>query len=225
MRLLRRILKGLLISLLGSTAAAAAALLSVNAWVLFFGSRGIIAEAKNLPKQATGLVLGTSPRSAGGGAPNPFFEGRMDTTARLFQAGILERVLVSGDNRVPNYNEPAAMRDALLQRGVPSSAISMDSAGIRTLDSIVRAQKTFHLENNLVIVTDDFHLPRAMFLAAETGLQALGFASEHVPWRRSYRTRIREWFSRGRACLDIYFWKTQPPISEETEQNTPPPGD
>lgn len=225
MRLLRRILKGLLSFLLCASAAAAAALFAVNAWVLFIGSRGIISEPERLPKQAKGLVLGTSPRSARGAAPNPFFEGRMDTTARLFHAGVLEHVLVSGDNRVPNYNEPAAMREALLQRGVPDSAISMDSAGIRTLDSIVRAQKTFHLESNLIIITDDFHLPRAMFLAAETGLTALGAASEHVPWRRSYRTRLREWLSRGRACLDIYFWKTQPPISEETEPLPPPPGD
>jgi SanA protein len=225
MRLLRRILKGLLISLLCSLAAAATALLAVNGWVLLIGSRGIIPEAGGLPKQATALVLGTSPRSARSSAPNPFFEGRMDTTARLFQAGILEHVLVSGDNRVPNYNEPAAMREALLQRGVPDSAISMDSAGIRTLDSIVRARKTFHLEHNLIIITDDFHLPRALFLAAETGLPASGFASEHVPWRRSYRTRFREWLSRGRACLDIYFWRTQPPTSEETEPPPQPAGD
>lgn len=225
MRLLRRILKGLLVSLLCALLAGATVLLSVNLWVLFVGSRGIVSKAAELPKLASGLVLGTSPRSAKGSAPNPFFEGRMDTAARLFHAGILENVLVSGDNRVANYNEPAAMRDALIQRGIPDSAISMDSAGIRTLDSIVRAHKTFHLENNLIIITDDFHLPRAMFLAAETGLTAIGFASEHVPWRRSYRTRFREWLSRGRACLDIYLWKTQPPISEENEPAPPPSGD
>lgn len=225
MRLLRRILKGLLVLLLCALTAAATVLLSVNFWVLYVGSRAIVSEASELPKLATGLVLGTSPRSGKSSAPNPFFEGRMDATARLFHAGILENVLVSGDNRVANYNEPAAMREALIQRGVPDSAISMDSAGIRTLDSIVRARKTFHLESNLIIITDDFHLPRAMFLAAQTGLTSIGFASEHVPWRRSYRTRFREWLSRGRACLDIYFWKTQPPISEETEPAPPPPGD
>jgi SanA protein len=134
----------------------------------------------------------------------------MDAAAQLYKAGAINRLLLSGDNRYADYNEPVAMRDALRQRGIPEAALSLDYAGFRTLDSIIRAKKVFQLEQDVIIVTDDFHLPRALFLAEETGLHALGFSAEPVPWKRSYRTRFREYLSRARACLDVYLWKTQP---------------
>jgi SanA protein len=185
-------------------------LLGANVLVLRIGGERIIKNIDQLPLGATGLVLGTAPKSPGGGSPNPFFEARMDAAARLYKAGAINRLLLSGDNRRADYNEPVAMRDALRQRGLPEAALCMDYAGFRTLDSIIRARKVFQLEKDVVVITDDFHLPRALFIAEGTGLAALGFSSEPVPWRRSYRTRLREWLSRARACLDVYLWKTQP---------------
>ena len=205
---LGKILRGLTVGLAGVLLLALGILGAANLRVLVVGNRSVIEDSTRLPRPATGLILGTSPRSHGA-EPNPFFEGRMDAAARLYREGVLDRLLLSGDNRRADYNEPGAMRDALLARGIPAAAITLDYAGFRTLDSVIRAQKVFHTQNTL-IVTDDFHLPRALFIAAEIGLPAVGFASAHVPLRRSIRTRVREIFSRARACLDLYVWKTQP---------------
>ena len=208
LRGLGKILRALSLLLLGALVLVIVVLAASNVRVLWVGNRSVLHDPTLLPRSATGLVLGTSPRSHGAEA-NPFFEGRMDAAARLYHEGVLARLLLSGDNRRADYNEPGAMREALLARGIPSAAITLDYAGFRTLDSVIRAQKVFHTENTLII-TDDFHLPRALFIAAEIGLPAVGFASAHVPLRRSLRTRLREILSRTRACLDVYVWKTQP---------------
>lgn len=207
---LHPLLKALLLTLAMVLGVFLAALALANLIVLEIGGPRIKSELEELPRQATGLVLGTSPRSARKGGANPFFEMRMDAAAALYHAGVVKRLLLSGDNRRADYNEPAAMREAMRQRGLPDNALALDYAGFRTLDSVVRARKVFQLEEGVVIITDDFHLPRALFLADQTGLKAVGFAGRPVPWSRSARTRIREWFSRARAILDIYLWNTQP---------------
>jgi SanA protein len=208
--LIRRMFKALTVSAIAVLLLCFVSLIGANLLVLKIGLSRIVSDLNKLPLGATGLVLGTAPRTVGGGGPNPFFEKRMDAAAQLYRAGIVNRLLLSGDNRRAEYNEPVAMRDALRQRGLPEAALTLDYAGFRTLDSVIRARKVFQLENNTVIITDDFHLPRALFIAEETGLPALGFAGETIPWTRSYRTRIREWLSRARACFDVYIWKTQP---------------
>jgi SanA protein len=207
---LARFLKTLLLSVTALLLLGLAVLLGANALVLLVGRSQVEPDMTRLPAGATGLVLGTAPRLAGGAGPNPFFEARMDAAAQLFRAGTVNHLLLSGDNRRADYNEPVAMREALRQRGLPDAALTLDYAGFRTLDSVVRAKKVFQLEKNVILITDDFHLPRALFRARQTGLPAVGFPAAPVPWKRSYRTRFREYFSRVRACLDVYLWKTQP---------------
>jgi SanA protein len=200
---LARFLKTLLLSVTTLLLLGLAIMFGANALVLFVGLSQVEPDLTRLPAGATGLVLGTAPRLAGGAGPNPFFEARMES-------GNVNHLLLSGDNRRADYNEPVAMREALRQRGLPDAALTLDYAGFRTLDSVVRAKKVFQLEKNVVVITDDFHLPRALFLAHQTGLHAVGFPATPVPWKRSYRTRFREYFSRVRACLDVYLWKTPP---------------
>ena len=101
------------------------------------------------------------------------------------------------------------MRDAITARGVPQDAVTLDYAGFRTHDSMVRARKVFLVER-LTIVTDDWHQPRALFLARAAGLDAVGFCSADVPFKMSGKTRIREWFSRVKAVLDVHVLRTQP---------------
>ena len=133
----------------------------------------------------------------------------MNAAAALFHAGKVRRLLVSGDNDRTNYDEPTWMRDALIARGVPRDAITLDYAGFRTLDSMARARAVFDLKR-LTIVTDDFHQARSVFLATAQGLDAVGFTSERVPWQWSRKTRLREIFSRARACADVYVLHTKP---------------
>ena len=101
------------------------------------------------------------------------------------------------------------MRDALLEHGVPASALTLDYAGFRTLDSFARAKKVFGVDR-LTIVTDDFHLPRAILLARHFGLDAVGYSSEAVPLKWSMKTRLREIVARGKALLDLYLLRTEP---------------
>lgn len=152
-------------------------------------------------------MLGTSPYV--GKRKNLFFEARMNATAALWKAGKIKLVLVSGDNGTKNYDEPTAMRDALVRRGLPSEAITLDHAGFRTLDTMARAKTVFGLDK-ATVVTDDFHLPRALFLAKAHGIEAAGFESEPVPLDSSVKTRLREVGSRVKAWLDIYILGTKP---------------
>lgn len=186
-----------------------------NWWILFGQKPTIYGHPAFIPTGDVALVLGTSPRVSGG--KNPFFEGRMDTAARLWQEKKARRFLVSGDHGQANYDETAAMEAALIARGVPANVITQDHAGFRTLDSLVRAKEVFGV-NKLIVVTDDWHLPRALFLAKSSGLDAVGAAFVDVPWSTSTTTRVRECFSRVKAIADVYILRTKPKYLGEKHQ-------
>ena len=137
----------------------------------------------------------------------------MSTTAALWHARKLKRIIVSGDNRRKDYDEPTAMLNALVARGVPADKIIRDYAGFRTLDSMFRAVNAFKV-TSAIVVTDDWHLPRALFLARRAGIAAIGVASRDVPWNIAPGTRIREILSRVKAVLDIYVLDTKPHFGE-----------
>jgi SanA protein len=178
-----------------------------NVWLLAANRARILRSVAEIPVCDVALVLGTAPTV--GRWKNAFFEGRMNTAAKLWRDGKVRHLLVSGDNSRREYDEPSAMRDALIARGVPASAITLDYAGFRTLDSLVRARRVFGIRE-LVVVTDDWHQPRALFLAQAAGVDAIGVSSEDVSWRMSARTRLREWASRVKAVADVYVLGTKP---------------
>jgi SanA protein len=204
MRNLRSLLKWLLLSGL----AAAVFVTGANVWVFVIGNQGVVKDVSALPTNDAAVLLGTSPLLHGKWK-NPFFESRMDAATQIFNEGKVRHILVSGDNGRREYDEPTAMRDALIARGVPANAITLDYAGFRTLDSIERARAVFGLER-ATIVTDDFHLARALFLAQSKGLHAVGYCGAPVPWKWSTKTRVREVGSRVKAWLDVYVLGTKP---------------
>ncbi|MBI1334122.1 MAG: vancomycin high temperature exclusion protein [Armatimonadetes bacterium] len=152
-----------------------------------------------LPRHHVAIVLGCSPTL--GKDPNPCFESRADRAAELYWAGKVDYLLVSGDNNRVDYDEPTAMEAALIQRQIPQKDIIKDYAGFRTLDSMVRAHKVFGL-NKASVVTDDFHMPRALFCAKEAGLKADGFPSHVEDGHLTASSRAREVFARGQAVID-----------------------
>ncbi len=183
----------------------AAALLAVlvaviNLWMTLRSGDRIHTSASAVPPADVALVLGTG-KTTGNGRPNIHFRVRMDAAAALHHAGRVRHFLVSGDNSRPGYNEPEDMKQALIARGVPASAITCDYAGLRTLDSVVRARQIFGV-TRCVIVSDDFHLARALWLADLHGITATAFHSEVVSWNRSGKTRVREWLARVNAVAD-----------------------
>lgn len=160
----------------------------------------IFTDVRKVPARQVGLVLGTTPRVHGN--LNPFFEHRLDAAAALFRAGKVRCLLVSGDHGTRYYNEVEAMREGLVKRGVPSAKIALDHAGFRTLDSMVRAKKVFGI-NSAVIVTDDFHLPRSLYLAGYNGIDAVGLSSVPVSSSVNSRPATREIGARALMMLDL----------------------
>ncbi|MDB4673201.1 YdcF family protein [Verrucomicrobiales bacterium] len=177
-------------------------IMGCNLWVTGSTAQKIYGTTEKVPYREVGLVLGTTPRSVKGGE-NLHFVNRMKAAADLYKAGKIDHVLVSGDNRDKRYNEPAKMRDRLVELGVPPAAITSDFAGLRTLDSIVRADKVWGLEN-FTVISDDFHVARAVFLAHAKGMKdVIAFRSAEVASDKSGKSRTREYLARVKAVLDI----------------------
>lgn len=157
----------------------------------------------NVPYNKVGLVLGTSPKMPSG-KPNFFFTSRIDAAARLYKSGKVSYLLVSGDNGSKQYDEPTAMRDALVAAGVPAKAIYLDYAGFRTLDSVVRADKIFG-QSSITIVSHRFHNERAIYIAEHHGMKAVGFCAKdaRLTKRSLMTTLVRESASRVKMFLDF----------------------
>jgi len=159
-------------------------------------------DPARLPDMDVALVLGAAPIGPEGG-PNRYFEYRLDAAAALWRAGKVKYLLVSGDNRRNDYDEPTAMRAGLLARGVPATAIYRDFAGLRTRDSVLRARSVFG-QQRVIIVSQRFHLSRALFLAREEGIEACGFEARDVDNPYSIFTTLRRYPSALRAYWDVW---------------------
>jgi SanA protein len=133
-----------------------------NVWIVTSTEDKVYSDLNKLPDHRVALVLGTSHRSVGGG-PNPFFQNRIKTAADLYRKGKIDHFILSGDNRTKFYNEPIEMQKALIKEGVPASAITLDFAGLRTLDSVVRSKAIFG-QSRITIITQSFHSYRALFI-------------------------------------------------------------
>ena len=171
----------------------------INLWMTLRCEARIKDHAPSVPQTDVALVLGTTKLISG--RPNIHFRLRMDAAASLHKAGRVRHFLVSGDNSRPDYNEPEDMKQSLIERGVPAAAITCDYAGFRTLDSIVRAREIFGV-TRCVIVSDDFHLARALWLADRHGITATAFHGDPLSWKSSGKTRVREWLARAKAVTD-----------------------
>ena len=160
----------------------------------------------HIPHYHTALVLGTSPIGRFGG-PNAFFIGRINATAELYKAGRIDRILVSGDNRHKDYNEPRAMKQALMEKGIPEDIIFLDYAGFRTYDSVVRAKEVFGQES-FIVVSQKFHTERAIFIAGKKGIDAIGYNARDVSFRTGgIISHVREWGARCKVFLDLIIGK------------------
>jgi SanA protein len=162
------------------------------------------------------LVLGTSHRTVKG-KPNPFFEKRMETAALLYHEGKVSHFILSGDNRTQYYNEPMAMKRALTRRGVPENVITLDYAGLRTLDSIVRSKAVFGQEK-IIIITQPFHCYRALFISNFYDIDAIAMEAGEPDFEETPSVRIREYFARAKAVLDLYVLQTSPRFLGQKEE-------
>ena len=193
---------------------AALLLVAGNLWVI--SQAGPIRhDPAELAVTDVALVLGTSHYSAEG-RPNRHFQGRMDAAAELYQAGMVRHVLASGANPEIYYNEPQRMFEALTERGVPAENITLDFAGRRTLDSLIRARRIFG-QSDVTIISQPYHLYRAMYLARAAGIQAQAYAAAQPPLSARWTIEAREALARLLALLDVHVLGTEAQVLGEPE--------
>jgi len=187
-----------------------------NLWIVGSTESRIFHNTDQLSDHRVALVLGTSHKLVGG-ASNPFFTHRMDRAAELYKLDRIDHFIVSGDNRSKYYNEPAAMRKALMERGVPGTSITLDYAGFRTLDSVVRSKEIFG-QQKILIITQYFHSYRAVFISDYYGIDAIAVVADEPALDVAIKVRVREYFARTKAVLDLYILKTAPYFLGEKEE-------
>lgn len=182
--------------------------LAANGWVIGSTHQLIYDDLSRIPPHGVALLLGTSPYTHTG-RHNLLFANRIKAATALYQAHLVRQVLVSGANPGPAYNEPRKMYQALRRHGVSGGAITLDFAGFRTLDSIIRAHRVFKLDS-FIVVSQRYHEYRALFLARHEGLNAVGYTWPNEDQRQSIRTEAREYLARIKAVLDLYVLYTRP---------------
>ena len=163
----------------------------------------VTSSINKLPNEKVGLVLGTS-KSLKNGNKNPYFFYRIEAAEELFKSGKIDYIIVSGDNSSQYYNEPEDMQTELVARGIPKTKIFLDFAGLRTLDSVVRAKEIFG-QTSYLIISQRFHNERAVFLAQKKGIEAYGYNAKDVNKKAGFKTNLREYFARVKVFWDLFF--------------------
>lgn len=169
----------------------------------------IYTSVQEVPEKKAALVLGCS-KYLSNGNKNYFYKYRIEAAVKLFKAGKVKAIVVSGDNGSKSYDEPTQMHDDLVKAGIPSKYIQLDYAGFRTLDSIVRAKAIFDLED-YIIVSQRFHLERAIYIAKAKNQKVVGFVAKgfaNTIWAK--RMKRRELLARVKALLDLNVFGVEP---------------
>jgi SanA protein len=173
-----------------------------------WGARGrLFDDPAAMPEVRVALVFGTTDRVDG--RENRYFRYRIDAAEQLWKVGKIATIIVSGDNSTKYYNEPDKMRQALIMRGIPAGRIACDYAGLRTLDSVVRAKEVFGV-NRIVFISQRFQNQRAIYLAQANGIDAIGFNARDVSTKMGLKTRTREVGARVKMWLDVHLLGTRP---------------
>jgi SanA protein len=188
----RRPVLGLL-ALLGLVAGA-------NLTVLL-STRDAVTTTARAPHAQAAIVLGA--RVQADGALSPMLADRVAQGLALYRAGTVDRIIVSGDHGSWSYDEPGAMRDALVAAGVPARDVFTDHAGFDTWDSMVRARKVFAVRS-AIVVTQGFHMARALWLGKRAGLEVHGLAADRSGYGLEGRkSKLREVLARVKAVEDV----------------------
>lgn len=162
------------------------------------------------------IVFGAGLRSDG--RPSDVLMDRLLTAAELFERGKATRILVSGDNRFENYNEPQVMHDVLVDElGIPVEALAVDYAGRRTFDTCARARELWGVDE-AILVSQEFHLPRAIWTCSKLGIDSHGVSATRQPYVKDALFKAREWMAIYKAAFDVFIL-TPEYVKGEFEEN------
>jgi SanA protein len=143
---------------------------------------------------------------------------RVETAVSLYEAGLVEKIIMSGDNQTLQYDEPSAMVAYAIEQGVPPEAVQPDYGGRRTYDTCYRAQHIFQAEE-VILVTQAFHLPRALFTCQMLGLESIGVAADKRPYRGARWYELRETGATLMALRDVVLQAPPPVLGEPIPLN------
>ena len=208
-RIVRRILFVVICFFIVGVVASALVLIAADRRVENCAAGRVFTSVEGVPAHEFGLLLGTT-RLVKGKYRNDYFYTRIRAAAALYRAGKIRKIIVSGDNSRTDYNETGDMKRELVAEGIPADDVLMDFAGFRTLDSVVRARNLYGA-SELTVISQEFHVERAVYLAAQNGIDAVGFAAEDsVVKSARRRLAVRESLARVRAVLDAEILHSKP---------------
>lgn len=183
------------------------AMIVLNEWMLW-KTRPFIQSPSRCTPTPVAIVFGTS-RYLRNGRDNPHYHGRLNLAAQLYREGRIQHLILSGDNRSRYYNEPVNMQKDLMALGVPPEAMTLDYAGLSTFDTLVRAREVFGVQHAL-LVSQSWHLPRALFIARALGLNVEGCSAYGPTLHWSHFQWWREVLARLATLGDLFIWQRSP---------------
>ncbi|HUP12731.1 MAG TPA: ElyC/SanA/YdcF family protein [Niastella sp.] len=160
----------------------------------------LFTDARTIPYNKVGLLLGTS-KKLNSGYANLYYNYRIEAATELLKEGKIKYLIISGDNSRREYSEPEDMRADLIAAGIDSTVIFLDYAGFRTFDSVVRLKKIFS-QDSVTIISQQFHNERALFMANKEGITAVAFNAKDVSTRYGVMVQMREKLARVKVFVD-----------------------
>ena len=199
----------LILKLALSGVVAVAILVLVCDYLVTSNAKGkLFDDVEDIPYREVGLLLGTTPQTRIGGYVNRFFVFRIDATEKLYKAGKISKVLISGDeDSLDGVNEVVSMRDSLMVRGVPEEAIMLDGQGFRTLESVIRANRVFGVKS-FTVISQQFHNERALYQVDHLDLDindVIAFNAESPDTAMAQLIYLREYLARVKLFIDLLF--------------------
>lgn len=185
--------------------------LALRQWTVGRYVGRIYQQATEVPASQVAIVFGAGYWPSG--RLSNALADRMETALALYEMGKVNKLLLTGDNRVADYNEPAAMAQYAQARGVPVEDLVLDYAGRRTYDSCYRAGAIFGVEQ-AILVTQAFHLPRALLTCDQLGLSVVGVVADRRGYSRALWYEVREVAALSRAWLDLHLFRPEPVLGE-----------
>jgi SanA protein len=201
-KIIRGLIRGLLVVLI-----LALVIFGLPRLITELFTRSHLYSVQSTPSKSVAIVFGAGLSRSG--TPSAILRDRIEMAVQLYQAGKVQKILMSGDNRFEDYNEPGAMASYAMQLNVPQKDIVLDYAGRRTYDTCYRARHIFGV-TDAILVTQSFHMPRALYICSQLGLDSIGVPADIRHYlRRSYAYwNIREIPATAVALWEV--WVSRP---------------
>jgi len=183
------------------------AVVGLTNWLIVRAARPHILPLDALPECQVAIVLGAGVWRDG--TPSSILRDRLDAGIELYRAGRVRKLLLSGDHGQKHYDEVNAMRRHILAAGVPAGDVFLDHAGFSTYESMYRAREVFRVRR-AIVVTQRFHLARAVYTARQLGLDAWGYAADRRRYAAAARNALRETLARCKAAFDVLLLEPRP---------------